>query len=216
MGDLGCCGRIQSPGHRIQDTDFSRIYGFSKSNIRVSNFKIPPCSLSSRRHPDAECGGRFLRTRSTAPSAMVTDRYGRPTGRLTRPHNRQDCPFSILSKLRSTMPRCAPRGVRCVCCGAPFFPEVLALPIIGHLLDPGSHPSKFAQRASIQRLGGRRRSDQRVRGRCAVPRGADKRLLWSVTCEGTHQPGVWWPVVCVVCGANNEDARDEPAETSHH
>ena len=48
LGEFGCCGRIQSPGHRIQDTDFSRIHGFSKSNIRVSNFKIPPCSLSSR------------------------------------------------------------------------------------------------------------------------------------------------------------------------
>ena len=122
------------------------------------------------RHPDAECGGRFLRTRSTAPSAMVTDRYGRPTGRLTRPHNRQDCPFSILSKLRSTMPRCAPRGVRCVCCGAPFFPEVLALPIIGHLLDPGSH-LKIRSARIHPALGGA----QAQRPACAWPvRGAPR------------------------------------------
>ena len=44
LGDFGCCGRIQSPGHRIQDTDFSRIHGFQNPTSGSATSRSPPAA----------------------------------------------------------------------------------------------------------------------------------------------------------------------------
>ena len=79
--DAAAESRVRGTEYRIlEDADFSRIHGFSKSNIRVSNFKIPPCSLSSRtrvnyprviRPPGRRISSRGVKVHSAYITKMV-------------------------------------------------------------------------------------------------------------------------------------------------